>query len=236
VEDTVRWLRHALTGLDYCHRRGLLHRDVTPNNIFLDEEGHARLGDFGTAELLDADGYAGRHGNQRVVAPEAFISGRMNAASEIFSAGVTAWRMLTGEWPYEAATEPELLDQMQRSDRPRLTDRAPHVPRQLALTVECCLDPDPKQRFSSAAQLRQALENVALSARRWRPAAPHEGHIRCWRGDFVSGEVAICVCPEDTRNVRIESRRSGGRRITAGCMTLKPSRLGVELRRLFREL
>jgi len=235
VSTAIRWARQMLVGLDYCHRLNILHRDVTPGNVFLDNEDHARLGDFGTATNLRADGTADRMGNQRVVAPEGYETGILTVKSEIFSAGVTIWRMLTGQWPYEAQTESEMLALVRSDRRPRLRDLAPHVPRSVADAVERALASDPEQRYTSAAALREALAECSLSDRRWKPIPRHDGHERCWTGTFPAGPVSACITRSDS-TVVVETRRGTGRRIAEGCFETPKSKAGPVLRRLFDHL
>ena len=230
-----RWLRHALVGLEYCHRQNVIHRDVTPGNLFLDEEGHARVGDFGVAENLDETGGAARAGNPRANAPEVLDTGRMTIESEIFSVGVTGWRMLTAQWPYDADELSDLANKMRQSDRARLHDLCPHLPSSLVRIVERCLAPDPFDRYRSAASLREALEHVKPTKRAWHNLAPHNGHDRCWSGNFPSGETVVCVLGTG-KTVEVETRRSNNNRILDGCFTTTSARLPVELRKLFRDL
>ena len=236
VGMTIRWIRQMLIGLEYCHRRRILHRDVTPNNVFLDSDDHARIGDFGTATNIEDDGTAARHGNQHVVAPEGYETGRLSVQSEVFSVGATAWRMLTGEWPYEAPTEEELARRMVSGSRPRLRDVGPHIPRSVAAVVEKALDPDPNSRYSTAAEIREAFSECRLTDRHWRPVPAHDGHKSCWIGESPTGEINACVTIVANGAEVLTTRSSNGHRISEGCFTETSAKLGPALRRLFNNV
>ena len=173
-ESAIRWVSHALIGLEYCHRLGVLHRDITPANIFLHTPDHALLGDFGAAALLDEASSAEAAGNQRCRAPEGF-GGRLTVQSDIYSIGVTLWRLVTGKWPFDAVMEADLAAIVSKGAKPRLRDIAPHVHRSPASVIERALDPDPASRYESARDLHVALSRTRLHDRRWVREAPRVG-------------------------------------------------------------
>jgi serine/threonine-protein kinase len=233
-ELAVRWVRQALVGLDYCHRRRVLHRDLTPGNIFLNTIDHALLGDFGIATNIEDDGTALAAGNQRCRAPEGF-GGRLTATSDLFSAAASLWRLLTAEWPYNAATELELATKMRTNDRPRLRDVAPHVHRSVAAVVERGLDPDPGCRPSSASEMARQLADAQVHPRNWVRQVPTP------QADFVftseSGTKLVITVAVDGRKRLVETRHArSGNRVGQGCFETTPARLAVELRKVFDRL
>lgn len=230
----IRWARQILTAVDYCHRMRVLHRDITPSNVFLDTDDHARLGDFGAAASLDPSGSADRHGNPLILAPEGLETGRLTTRSEIYSVGATVWRLLTGAWPYEAATEVNLLEKIKGERRPSLAKVAPHLSRSVALVVGKALKPRPDDRYKDAGAFRTALGNCTLHGRLWTPLPPHDGHRRCWIGSFPAGEVAVCVEELENGRLSVDMRRvSTGRRIKRGCAVVRKPGLHAALRRAF---
>lgn len=231
----ARWVRQALVGLDYCHRVGVIHRDITPANIFVQSEDHALLGDFGTATNLNADGSAPPGGNQRCRAPEGF-GGMLTTRSDLFSAGVALWRLLTGTWPYDADTEDLLAEKMLTSDRPRLRDVAPHVHRSLASVVETALSPDPQKRAASAEAMAHQLSGCRTQTRAWVPTAATDGFDSRYVSTAGGGRLVVTVRSSGNSAV-VETRRDGsGARVLRGCVETPMNRLPVELRRLFDHL
>lgn len=228
----VRWVRQALVGLDYCHRRNVLHRDLTPGNIFLNSPDHALLGDFGIAANLELDGTAAAAGNQRCRAPEGF-GGRLNRQSDLFSAGATLWRLLVGEWPYDAATEAELAGRMRAQRRPRLRDIAPHIHRSVAAVVERALDPDPNRRAASASDMARDLAQTRLHNRSWIRVKPGAGVDAAFQSTEGGSSLMVEVRSDGSRSSIVTRHVGSGRRVTAGCLETNASRLRIELRKLF---
>lgn len=230
----VRWVRQALVGLDYCHRRRVLHRDLTPGNIFLNSVDHALLGDFGIATNIEDDGTAPTAGNQHCRAPEGF-GGRLTARSDLFSAAASLWRLLTAEWPYEAQTEIDLATKMRTIDRPRLRDLAPHVHRSIAAVVEGALDPNPLRRPASASEMAKQLADAQVHPRSWvrQPPTPP--------ADFVftseNGTRLVIMVKVDGHRRLVETRHArSGNRVALGCFESNAARLAVDLRRIFDRL
>jgi serine/threonine protein kinase len=231
----VRWVRQALVGLDYCHRRRVLHRDLTPGNIFLNSPDHALLGDFGAATNIEEDGTAPSAGNQRCRAPEGF-GGRLTASSDLFSAGVTLWRLLTGAWPYESEREDELADKMRAGRRPRLRDVAPHVHRSIAAVVERALAPDPKRRPASASEMAHLLAESQLHARNWIKITTEPDADLLFTSTAGGSPLVLKVCLDGERRI-VETRHAkSGNRVSNGCFETPATRLAVELRRVFDSL
>lgn len=236
ADFVIRWVRHLLVGLRVTHSAGLLHRDVTPSNLFLDSMDHARLGDFGVADLMDNEGSADPAGNPLVRPPEAILSNRTTIASDIWAVGVTAWRLLTGSWPF-SGPETEIFTQVVEGGRPRLRDRAPHVPNNLARVVERALMPDPADRFPSAAAMDDALSRLPALTRTWIEV-PTTGLTRQWLSESRNGRSAIQVSAQrDGNRWHIETKYvETGRRISEHCGEVTASGLPVKLRAIFNSI
>lgn len=230
----VRWVRQALVGLDYCHRRRVLHRDLTPGNIFLNSVDHALLGDFGIAANIEDDGSAPTAGNQHCRAPEGF-DGRLTARSDLFSAAASLWRLLTAEWPYDAPTEIELATKMHTIDRPRLRDLAPHVHRSIAGVVEGALDPDPLRRPGSASEMAKQLADAQVHPRNWVRQSPTPPADLVFTSE--QGTRLVITVEVDGRRRLVETRHErSGNRIGRGCFETNAARLAVDLRKVFDRL
>lgn len=226
----VRWVRQALIGLSLCHRSNVLHRDITPANIFLDSQDHARLGDFGVASNMDADGTAAPAGNQRCRAPEGF-GGRLTVASDLFSAGVSLWRLLTGHWPFDARTEDELATLM-RDGRRRLRDVAPHVHGSIARVVERTLHPNPEARPATADEMARLLGATRTHTRDWICHSA-ENDIVEYRSTAGGSAIVVVVTGKGSKRI-VDTRYLGsGRRVIDGCLETTKSRLAQRLRVLF---
>ena len=229
-ELAVRWVRQALIGLGLCHRKNILHRDLTPANIFLDSHDRALLGDFGAAENMGPDGTAAAAGNQLCRAPEGY-TGRVTASSDLFSAGVTLWRLLTGRWPFEASTEHELLALMSKGNL-RLRDAAPHVHRSIARVVEMALDPDPARRPSTADAMADLLAGTTTHPKNWIRYSTC-GSVVEYRTTEGGPTISLTVTASGPQRIVKTRYLHSGRRIRDGCFQTTQRKLAQRLRVAF---
>lgn len=229
-------MRQALIGLRACHEYGLIHRDIKPANIFLHDRDRVALGDFGAAERMDERGRVPVGGDPRLRPPEMLRGGEGSVRSDIYSAGVTMYRLLTGSWPVEWSDDfAALRARVVGREFEDLAVLAPHVPWTLVHTVRRAMEGNPTDRFSSAEEMGLALGRVDLG-RRWARMPAHPGHAFCWV-DAPGGSPAREVClVEVGQKYSISTRRTtGGRsRITQLCIDdVVAARLPAALRRVF---
>jgi protein kinase-like protein len=162
--------------LHFAHERDVLHRDLKPHNVLIDEAGEPRLTDFGLAKLtgsadqgLTRSG-AGAMGTPAFMSPEqASEAKHVDARSDVYGLGATLFSVLTGEPPFVGATYANLITSVltQAPTDPRELVRA--IPADLAAITLRCLEKDPDDRYASAADLADDLEAFlaerAVSAR-----------------------------------------------------------------------
>src|SRR5205823_5775180 len=159
--------RHLLSGLEACHRNGLLHRDVKPGNLLLASMDTAQLGDFGLIERL-VGGVAPTNGTLAFQPPEALATGVMTPQADVYAAGLTLWMILTGSHPFlDPATPPADIPPLINAGIPRLRDIVPHVPSSLATVVERACSTDPAARYGTAQMMNEALGALPKFARLW---------------------------------------------------------------------
>ena len=174
----ARVLREVAWALAHAHAHGVVHRDVKPENVLLERGsesgvGRALVSDFGIAlPASEATVSAGR-GTPAFMSPEQAAAAPVDARSDIYSLGVTAWVAATGALPW-ANDGARLLAWEGRATVPRLGAVAPKVPAPLAAAIERCLAADPAQRWESADALAGALAeqqavavSLPLPLRRW---------------------------------------------------------------------
>jgi WD40 repeat protein len=160
----ARLVATVARALDYVHQRGLLHRDLKPGNILLDEGGRPRVSDFGLARRLDQSGslVAGAiEGTAEYMAPEQArgLPGAVTTAADVYSLGAVLYALLTGRPPFKGANDFETLMLVigQKPARPRSLN--PRVPRDLEIICLKCLEKEPGRRYASAVALAGDLEN-----------------------------------------------------------------------------
>jgi tRNA A-37 threonylcarbamoyl transferase component Bud32 len=153
----------ACTGLDYAHERGIVHRDVSPHNLFVTDAGEVKVLDFGIAKAADRLA-ATRHGTIKgklsYMSPEQAQSLPVDRRSDVFSVGVVLWELLSGRRLYDAASDFEILRAIVDRDAPPLAG----VPAELDRIVRQALARDPAQRPATAAALAAQLKPFAAGA------------------------------------------------------------------------
>lgn len=230
----VRWVTDLLLGLDVCHSRGLIHRDVKPGNVFLRGDEHAQLGDFGVAEFVDGSGRVSAAGDARTEAPEMLVHGYGDSRSDIYSVGVTLFALVAGLYPYPAGSP---LAAVTQGRVPKLRDTAPHVPQRLASRIMKAMALDPGDRYQTARDMVGALSEIPASLRVWTRVRAHHGHFSCWEAPVSRGKRALEVCVVELAGVySIDTRRKDGARtrVKDSCRTsVSPNRLSLELRGIF---
>jgi len=159
--------------LHASHERSIVHRDLKPGNIMVGEDGRARIVDFGLAQLRapgsadedgsDASTVSGeKHavGTLPYMSPEQLQGKPVDARSDIFSLGEVLYQMATGERPFDAENNADLVAAIMRSEPIPLTRRNPSLPRQLERIIEHCMRKDRKRRFQTALDVRNELEDL----------------------------------------------------------------------------
>ena len=174
VDEVRRILCEVADALAYAHLRGVIHRDIKPDNILLDRQtGRALVTDFGIAWAMEAGARLTATGiavgTPTYMSPEQAVGEReLDGRSDIYSVGVLGYQMLTGRVPFEAGNSMALLLK-HVTERPRpIADLRPDTPRALRETIERAIMKAPEDRWPTAAALRDALSSTDASGPTWR--------------------------------------------------------------------
>ena len=167
VAEAIRFAREIASALDHAHAHGIVHRDVKPDNVWLDAAGHAALGDFGIAhqagrERLTTEGVV--VGTVRYLSPEQIRGEEIGPGGDLYALGVTLYELVTGRPPFVARDPDHVLTQ-HLSVVPEAPSRhEPGVPAALERLILKLLAKQPGRRPASAADVVQALAAIAPAA------------------------------------------------------------------------
>ncbi len=159
--DAVSILAQSCRGLDYAHRKGVVHRDVKPGNLLRGSEGgQVKLADFGiakAAEQSDITKVGSVLGTAAYLSPEQARGESAGPSSDLYALGVVAYQLLSGRLPFEAASLTDLARQQDAGAPPMLDELDPGIPHALARVVARSLERNPEDRFADAAALEKAF-------------------------------------------------------------------------------
>ena len=171
--DASRVLRDVAWALAYAHTQGVIHRDVKPDNILLENGGRVLVADFGIAGVVAGAGALATGeviGTPEFMSPEQALGEVVDARSDLYSLGVVGYFAFSGALPFEAEKATDVLAKQVTEPAPPLVSVAPLVPRRLAQAIDRCLAKEPGERPAGPAVLAEQLSH-ALERRRELPVA-----------------------------------------------------------------
>ena len=180
--ETVRVIQEVAWALTLAHTKGIVHRDVKPDNILIDKTtGRALVTDFGIARVAEAEEVTAKGeliGTVHYMSPEQASGEAVDGRSDLYSLGATAFFALTGRVPFEAPSAIAVAVKHIEEPAPPVASLRTGVPDKLAAVVDRCLAKDPTVRFQSGEELAEAIDTakigeipVALSIRLFQAAA-----------------------------------------------------------------
>lgn len=170
-QEAIAYAIEVGRGLSVAHARRLVHRDIKPQNVLIDEEGRAKLTDFGISRQLEQDGMTatGRVlGTTDYVAPEQAMGRSVDQRSDVYSLGVVLYEMLVGQVPFHAESQVGVAMKHVNEDLPDVQRRRPELSAATALVVERATAKNPAERYQRIGEmiddLSTALEVEAARA------------------------------------------------------------------------
>ena len=177
----VSIIEQIASALNSAHKVGLVHRDVKPSNILVDENGFAYLIDFGIARAADdtrLTSAGSAIGTWAYMAPERFSSGEIHPSSDIYALACVFYQCLTGEQPFPGSTLEQVAVGHMVAPPPRPSETAPTVPTALDEVIAIGLAKQPAQRYPTAVEMASAARRVISGAGQPTPRTRPAAHMR----------------------------------------------------------
>jgi serine/threonine-protein kinase len=171
--EAARVLRDVAWALAYAHDQGVIHRDVKPDNILLENGGRVLVADFGIAGVVAGAGALKSGeviGTPEFMSPEQALGEDVDGRSDLYSLGVVGYFACCGTLPFEAEKATDVLAKQVAEPAPPVSSVAPLMPRRLAQAIDRCLAKDPADRPTGASALADQLSHT-LERRRELPVA-----------------------------------------------------------------
>ena len=162
VSRVAEVLFQIARALDYAHRRGVVHRDIKPTNLMLTTDGDVKIGDFGIAEGAQAETtqILGVLGSPRYMSPEQAREDDTNNQTDLYSLGVVAYELLTGQPPFIGQGFSRLMYKILHEEAPPLRHIRPDLPESLELIVSRAIHKDRQVRYKMGRELAADLAEV----------------------------------------------------------------------------
>lgn len=164
VESTLAIGTQLADALAVAHDQEIMHRDIKPQNLMIDESGVLKVADFGLARTVQRDkrltqaGYI--IGTVSYMAPEQLVGGELDARTDLYAVGLVLFECLTGRLPYEASSPMAILAAIADRKVPDVSNFSSDVPPALGAVISRLLQHEPEKRFASARELAEALALV----------------------------------------------------------------------------
>ena len=190
IDEAIAYAIEIARALNAAHARHIVHRDVKPQNVLIDEEGSAKVTDFGIARSLDEEGLTAEGrvlGTTDYVSPEQALGHDVNGQSDIYSLGVVLFEMLTGDVPFHGENQVAVAMKHVREDLPDVQMLRPETSAGLAAILDRMTDKHLEHRYPDAHTLELDLEDALA--------------VEAARSGRATGEATavIATLPESTR-------------------------------------
>jgi serine/threonine protein kinase len=202
----LEWMAQLCDGLAYAHERRVIHRDIKPSNLLIDERGALRILDFGIAKVLTTSQIQFTSvGTPAYMAPEQYSSAPVDPRTDLFSAGLVFYELLTHRRALGGTTPAQIYGQLMAGAMPRVLDAAPDVAPAVAAVCERAMSREPADRFQTARAFADALQAArtappppaveSTAPTVIRPAAVLESTAKIAR-PAIAPAIAPEPCPE----------------------------------------
>ncbi|NOY76279.1 MAG: protein kinase [Calditrichaeota bacterium] len=163
LDEALYIFRQILEGLDYAHKHGVLHRDIKPDNILISNEKSVKITDFGLATFTEAPSVTNQGdvlGTPAYMSPEQATGQPVDGRSDIFSAGLTFYEMLTGKQAFDGANFAQCIFQIINEQPKPIQTYRKDIPKQLDAFLQKMIAKNPDDRFHSVREALRELNNL----------------------------------------------------------------------------
>jgi serine/threonine protein kinase len=202
--DVCRALAYAHSKAEGQTPLGIVHRDVSPHNILLSDQGEVKLTDFGIAKAMNKREHTGTgvvKGKVAFMSPEQAMGKPIDQRSDLFSLGTVLYLMVTRTRPFEGPSDLETLLRVQKGDFPAPEQASPDLPPEVAAVVARAMCKEPEERYQSADEMLTDVERVLRTA--FRPVGQTE--LKRWLGELSARDG---VPPISQSTVRATAARA----------------------------
>jgi serine/threonine-protein kinase len=206
--EALHFITQIMRGLSHAHSRGIIHRDIKPQNIMVLRDGSVKVTDFGIACLENATQTLTQEalGSVHYISPEQAKGDRTDARSDIYSAGVVLYEMLAGRLPFEGENAVSVAIQHLSSIPLAPREINPEIPEQLELICMKAMASERNKRYANADAMIADLENF-----RKNPGASLDFELEDLRGGAAEDEPTMKLPTGSTVQAAVEARRSTAR-------------------------
>ncbi len=165
LEQALEWMKQLAQALNYAHKRGVVHQDIKPDNIFITQEGNLKIGDFGLALIATGpalERHAQGKGTPAYMSPELCRGEQRDHRSDIYSLGAVFYEILTGQPPFQADGMIDMAVKHTTAPVPSAAELRPEIPLVLDKAVRYMMVKTPDERLQSLSDLLPILEKLLL--------------------------------------------------------------------------
>lgn len=194
IPEAARMFLDMADALDYAHKRGIIHRDIKPDNILIGQDGEAKIADLGIAVLDERDAVQSGPrvlGTPHYMSPEQASGKTLTSSTDIYSLGATFFHVFSRQPLFDAATPEQIMIKHVRERPKPLREVAPDVPAVLSAIVDRTLAKNPADRYPDAGVLRDAIAAAIRSS--WPDMLPEDENSKRRRREFLKRAAILAA-------------------------------------------
>jgi len=162
-QDAILWVLEAAHGLDYAEGKGIVHRDIKPDNLMLNDDARIKIADLGLAKRGERAEDQGIIGTPHFIPPEQALGKDVDTRADIYSLGATFYRMVTGRTVFTGKSAKEIVLKHIKEPPPAASSVVSDIPDELDGLIARMLAKDPNQRYQTAKELIAAIEELCAN-------------------------------------------------------------------------